>query len=107
MGNPGKIQETFINADLFNIRSQAVQKVHHAAAVRMIKVVVGRCHYKIWTFLRHSRQVRLCGCRIFCRDGFGEDNAVACLLIAADDGRDFSQIRTVSCFKFSTDVQLR
>ena len=34
----------------------------------------------------------------FCRDGFGEDNAVACLLIAADDGRDFSQIRTVSCF---------
>ena len=34
----------------------------------------------------------------FCRDGFGEDNAVACLLIAADDGRDFSQIRAVSCF---------
>ena len=34
----------------------------------------------------------------FCRNGFGEDNAVAGLLIAADDGRDFTQIRAFSCF---------
>ena len=50
MGDPGKIQETFIDTDLFNIRSQAVQKVHHAVAVLMIKVMVRRCRHKIRAF---------------------------------------------------------
>ena len=50
VGDAGKIEETFVDAELFNVRRVASQKIHQLPAVPCVHLVIRRLHPKGRTF---------------------------------------------------------
>ena len=91
----GKIHITLVDGDLFELRGEFFdEKSYHGAAVLPVKPVIRRSHDKARTFAQSGGH-RLPGLdTVFLRrDGFGQDYAVAALLISSNDGGNGPQIR--------------
>ena len=93
----GIVQKTFIYTDLLDFRRQGAEKADKLLAVTAVRIVIGRNDRKGWAFFQGICH-RLCGVNmipVFRRQRLCQNNAVAGLPVAADDGGDHPDIHTV------------
>ena len=110
MGDAGKVQVALVHADLLDIRRVGVQKVHEPSAVLVVQGMVGRLHVDIRTFPQ-SICHRLPGVYpiLFCRDGFGQHDAVSGFPVPAYDGGNSPDVKLSAAFQLlhSGPAQIR
>ena len=90
-----EIQITLIYTDLLNIRSQCLQIIDKPVTVLPVQLMIRRKDQKLRAFFQ-SGSDRFAGIdpHFFRGNGLGKDDPVPAFLISADDGRNFTQIRT-------------
>ena len=93
----GIIHETFVHAELLNIRTDRTKKVHQFFTFLMIIMHIRTFHDESGTFAE-STDDRLSGLDtvFLSRNRLGENDAVTLFLIAADDGRNGAQVERIT-----------
>ena len=96
-----EIQITFVNGDLFDIRSQGVEIVHESSAVLFVNFMIRRLQDQVRTFSQSGGHRLSCADAVFlCGNGFGQHYTVAAFFIAADNRRNSAQIQRIPFFQF-------
>ena len=100
IGDRCKVQKTFINGKLFNVRCKRTQKRHKLLGILTVHRMIRTCDNQGFAFSK-SMCDRFAGfdTKRFCRSRLCQYDPVTALAVSADNGRDRAQIDRASIFQ--------